>query len=164
MIRDKLDTKEIIPSLIISHLITFIKNITKLKHEIIFEIDDNEAFTSNSGYIAILWKKCNIMDPISTNHGTTVEPNKNDHGSQCIDYIFCFSEIYRFITKCGILHFCSIVTSCHRGLFIDANITQYLRNSFIGSSRSKQRIFPQPTQTMFVNTKTTFSIISHLEK
>ena len=54
MIRDKLDTKEIIPSLIISHLITFIKNITKLKHEIIFEIDDNEAFTSNSGYIAIL--------------------------------------------------------------------------------------------------------------
>lgn len=56
MVHNKLEKQENIPSLTISHLITFIHKLTKLKHKIILGIDANEAFTDNSDDIARLCK------------------------------------------------------------------------------------------------------------
>ena len=113
ILRDTLD-KESIASLTITHLETFITKLNKLNHQVIIGIDANEAFKSNAGDIARLFKKCNLIDPISTKHGTAGEPNTYARGSDRIDYFGCTSEIYKFITKCGILPFCSIMTSDHR--------------------------------------------------
>ena len=87
MIHDKLE-KENIPSLTISHLVTFINKHTTLQHEIIIGNDVNEAFTSNAGDTARLCKQCNIIDSISTNHGTMGEPNIHARGPNRINFIF----------------------------------------------------------------------------
>ena len=69
ILHDKLE-KESIKSLTITHLEIFITKLAKLNHEVIIGIDANEVFTSNAGDIARLCKKYQLIDPISTNHGT----------------------------------------------------------------------------------------------
>ena len=69
ILRDSLD-KESIASLTITHLEIFISKLTKLNHQLIIGIDANKAFKSNAGDIARLFKNYNLIDPISTNHGT----------------------------------------------------------------------------------------------
>ena len=139
MIHEKLE-KENILSLTVTHLITFINKLTKLHHEIIIGTDTNEPFTSNAGDIARLYKQCNIIDPISIKHGTKDEPNTYARGLDRIDFLFCTSIIHKFITKYGILPFCSIVISDHRRLYLDADIVQYLRNPFIDLNHNHKRL------------------------
>ena len=128
--------EESIASLTITQLTIFIAKLTKLNHEVIIGIDAKESFTNNAGDIARLCKKCHLIDPISTKHGTTGEPNSYARGTERIDYFFYTSIIYNFIKKCGIFPFCSIITSDHRGLYIDIDITQYLRNPFIDLAKN----------------------------
>ena len=139
ILRDSLD-KESIASLTITHLEIFISKLTKLNYHVILVIDANEAFKSNAGDIARLFKKCNLIDTISTKHGTAGEPNIYARGSDLINYFACTSEIYKFITKCGILPFCTIMTSDYRGLYLDIDIIQYLRNPFINLAKNNNRL------------------------
>ena len=118
----------------------FINKLTKLNHEVIIGIDANEAFTSNAGDIARLYKQCHIIDPISTIHGIKGEPNTYARGSDRIDYFLCTNNIYKFILKCGILPFFSIMISNHRGLYLDVDIIQYLRNPFIDLAQTQNRL------------------------
>ena len=130
MIHDKLE-KESISSLTITHLEILITKFTKLNHEVTIGTDANVAFKSNAGDIARLCKKCQLIDPISTKYRTKGEPNTYTRGLGQIYYFFCTRIIFKFIKKCGILPFCSIVTSDHRGLYMDDDIIQYLRNPCI---------------------------------
>ena len=109
MIHDKLE-KESISSLTITHLEILITKFTKLNHEVTIGTDANVAFKSNAGDIARLCKKCQLIDPISTKYRTKGEPNTYTRGLGQIYYFFCTRIIYKFIKKCGILPFLSIVT------------------------------------------------------
>ena len=73
-------------------------------------------------------------------HGTKGEPNTYARGSDRIDYFFCTKNIYKFILECGILPFFSIMTSDHRGLYLDVDIIQYLRNPFIDLAHTQNRL------------------------
>ena len=84
VLRDSLD-KESITSLTITRLEIFISKLTKLNYQVLIGIDANEAFKSKAGDIARLFKKCNLVGPILTKHGTAGEPNTYDRGSDRID-------------------------------------------------------------------------------
>ena len=118
----------------------FISKITKLNHQVIIGIDANEAFKSNADDIEILFRKRNLIDPISTKHGNAKEPNKYASGSDNIENFACTRKIYKFITKCGIFPFCTITTSNHRGLYLDIDIMQCLRNSSIDLAKNNNRL------------------------
>ena len=155
--------KESMASLTITHLEIFIIKLTKLNHEVIIGIDANEAFTSNAGDIARLCKKCQLIDPISTKHGTTGEPNTYTRGTYQIDYFFCTSIVYKFIKKCGILPFYSIISSDHRGLYTDVDITQYLRNPFVNLAKNHTRLLSSTHPKKCHNIRRFSSNTLHLE-
>ena len=159
---DKLD-KESIASLIITHLALFITKRTKLNHEFILGIDANEAFTFNAGDIARLWKKCNLIEPISTKHGTTGEPNTYTRCIERIYYFFCTSIIYKLIYKCRIIPFCSIITSDHRCLYMDVNITQYRRNPFVDLAKNHTILLSSTHPKKCLNTRKFSSNTFYLE-
>ena len=156
--------KESIASLTITHIEIFISKLTKLNHQVIIWIDANEVFKSNADDIARLFKKCNLINPISTKHGTARESHTYARGSDRIDYFAYTSEIYKFITKWGILSFCTIMTSDHRGLYLDIYIIQYLRNPFIDLVKNNNRLLSSTHPKKWLNIKKFSSNIYQLEK
>ena len=69
-----------------------------------------------------------MIDPIANKHGTSDEPNTHKSGSKIIDYIFCTNETTKFIRLYGILPFDFITTSDHRGLYIDIDLSLFLKD------------------------------------
>ena len=80
------------------------------------------SYNTTSILEAIPIKSLPVIIVISQEFVSNVILNTHPSGSKRIGYIFCSCHIYKFITKCGILPFCSIVLSDHRGFFIDMNI------------------------------------------
>ena len=64
----------------------------------------------------------------SDENDTTIEPNTYSRGSRRIDFILCSRVLLTFISSAGILPFGTIAFSDHRGVFIDINFRQFLRN------------------------------------
>ena len=110
---------------------------------------------NNTGDTSRLYKQCQVINPISIKHDTRGESNICTRGSDRIDYILCTSIIYKFVIKCGILPFCSIVTSDHRGIYIymDVDIIQYLRNPFIDLNYNHNRLLSSAHSNKCTNIK-----------
>ena len=105
ILNSKYKTIESIPSLNVTHLITFTNDLVRQKHEIILESDANKQFVSSRGYDARLCSKCKLLDPIDQHNGITNEPNIFIRGSQRIDYMFYSKTTSSIIIACGIPSF-----------------------------------------------------------
>ena len=103
-------------------------------------IDENETFISTKEDNTRLCSKYNLIDPIATHYGNENEPNTYILGSKQIDFIFCSKEIPKFTTACGMTPLGHILSSDHRSLFIDINVTQYLSNIFIDAVNNNSRL------------------------
>ena len=57
-----------------------------------------------------------------------------------IYFCFCTSGIASYIIRCAILPFDCITSSCHRGLYIDLNLTIFLQNPTISTVSCESRI------------------------
>ena len=106
----------------IDDLIIEIKKKQKSKHEIIITMDGNEEFTSSKGGIAKLCRECKIYDVFSQRFKNNKLPNTHIKGLKRIDYILCSFNISKSINSSGMTAFGELVTSDHRGLYIDLPI------------------------------------------
>ena len=91
-------------------------------------MDANETANFKNSTIINLCRICKLCDPIAIKNGTELEPNTYSRGSGRIDFILCSKALLPFISNAGILPFGTIAFSDHRGLFIDINLHQFLRN------------------------------------
>ena len=106
----------------------FINSQRNLGTEIILNMDVNETANWKISTIIKLCRICKLCDPIAMKHGTATEPNTYSRGSSRIDFILCTKALLPFISYIGILPFGMFAFSDHRGLFIDINLYQFLRN------------------------------------
>ena len=90
-------------------------------------IDSNESINSNSGGITTLIDKTKMIDSITNMHGVIDVLNTYNRGTTRINLILC-TKISRFIMRSGILPFVFIITTYHRGLYIDRKVKLYLQN------------------------------------
>ena len=106
----------------IDDLIVEIKNKQKNRHEIIIIMDRNEEFTSSKRGIEKLCRECKLYDVFSQRFKNAKLPNTHIKGSQRIDYILCSFNILKAINRSGMTAFGELVTSDHRGLYINLPI------------------------------------------
>ena len=104
----------------INNLQSFIKSQQNTGNGIILCINVNE--------IANYKNNRKLCDPIIMRHDTETEPNILSRGYVKIDFILCTRALLPFILRVDILSFGTIAFSDHRGLYIDINLHQYLRN------------------------------------
>ena len=85
-------------------------------------MDGNEEFTSSKGGIAKLCRDYKPYDVFSQRFKNAKLPNTHTKGSKRIDYILCSFNILKVINRSGMTAFGKLVTSDHRGLYIDLPI------------------------------------------
>ena len=106
----------------IDDLIVEIKKKQKNRHEIIITMDGNEEFSSSKGGIAKLCRECKLYDVFSQRFKNAKLPNTHIKESKRVDYILCSFNILKTINRSGMTAFGELVTSNHRGLYIDLPI------------------------------------------
>ena len=112
----------------INDLRFFINSQRNLGTEIILGMNANETANCKNSNIIKLCRTCKLCDPISMKHGTAREPNTFSRGSGRIYFILCSRALLQFISSVGILPFGTIAFSNLRGMVIDINLYQLLRN------------------------------------
>ena len=112
----------------ITDLQVFINSQRNNRTETILSMDANETANCKNSTIIKLCRICKLCDPIAMKHGTELEPNTYFRGSGKIDFNLCSKALLPFISNAIILPFGTIAFSDHRGLFIDMNLHQFLRN------------------------------------
>ena len=117
-IRDKMikDINKFLAELIFKH------------HEVILFIDANEPFIPGTRGIAKLTSHPQILDPLISRHDIGLEPFTYKNGSKRINFAFCTQIIDTYITRCRILPFDTISPTPHRGIYLDINILDFLKD------------------------------------
>ena len=92
---------------------------TKNNHEIILTIDGNETFSSSSGGIAKVCKACKLFDPLYQTYDESIEGPSHINGSKRIYFIFVTAKLLPFMKAYGSTAFNELITSDHKGLYID---------------------------------------------
>ena len=82
----------------------------------------NEEFSSFKGSITKLYRECKLYDVFSQRFKNVKLPNTHIKGSKRIEYILCSFNILKVINQSGMIAFGELVTSDHRGLYIDIPI------------------------------------------
>ena len=85
-------------------------------------MDGNEEFSSSKGGIAKLCRECKLYDVFSQRFKNSKLPNTHIKGSKRIDYKLCSFNILKAINRSGMSAFVELVTSDHRGLYINLPI------------------------------------------
>ena len=135
----------------INDLAEFISILLNKKHEIIVDIDANEANDQPKNSVDKLLQLTKLIDVISQQHGIRIEPNTHIRGRKRVEFLLCSEHIYTFIDKSGITPFNEITSSDHRGFFL-------LKNSYVALPDHSSR----PLQSS--NTKNVLSYKRHLKK
>ena len=112
----------------ITKLHFFISSQQNLRNKIILSMDASETANYKNSNIINVCRTCKLCDPIAMGHGTVIEPNTYSRSSGWIDSILCSSVLLPFVSSVRILPFGTIAFSDHRGLYIDINLHQFLRN------------------------------------
>ena len=115
----------------INDLAEFISILLNKKHEIIVFIDANEANDQSKNGEDKILQLTKLIDVISQQHGIRKEPNTHIRGRKHIEFLLCSEHIYTFIDKSGITPFNEIISSDHRGFFLDLRLKAFLKNSYV---------------------------------
>ena len=91
-------------------------------------MDANETANCKNNNIIKICSICKLCDPVAMKHGIETEPNAYSMGSRRIDFILHTRALLPFISSAGILPFGTIAFLDHRGLYININLYQFIRN------------------------------------
>ena len=116
---------------VITDIIKAINNKLAKGHEIIVCLDSNEAFTSGKSGIAKLCKDCKLYDPLEHRHRSIGLNITYQRGSTQMCFIFCTFNTLISLTRSGMTAFGDIITSDHKGLFIDMKDETFLTSNII---------------------------------
>ena len=97
-------------------------------HEVIIFIDASKQFIPGTGGIAKLTSHPQILDSFISRHDVDLEPCTHDNGSKRIDFAFCTQIIDKYITRYGILPYEIVSPTNHRGMYLDINILDFLKD------------------------------------
>jgi hypothetical protein len=110
-----------------SDLQELILQLKRDKHEIIILMDANACLADPKNKFSQWVTELKLIDPLTARHGTERQPATFQGGKHRIDYVLTTVEIYKYITKAGILPMQSYYESDHRALYIDVDLASYLQ-------------------------------------
>ena len=123
----------------IQDLIEEIKVKQRESHNIIITIDGNESFVSSKGGISNLCRECKLYDIYIHYFKNKEIPRTYSKRSNMIDYILYSFNILTSLTQCGMTTFGELVSSDHRGLYIDIPTTSIIKHTTDEMPSSFQR-------------------------
>jgi hypothetical protein len=92
-------------------------------------IDANESTQTLNNKFSNWIRENQLDDPIIAQHGNKNLPCTYKRGSTRIDYILTTWSIANYISSAGILSYNQIAPSGHKALFIDFNLSRYLKGN-----------------------------------
>jgi hypothetical protein len=109
-----------------TNLDAFLTPLQAAGDELIVMGDLNEQLgDSTSGMNAVV-AKFGLVDSTAYHHGIEGEIPTYSRSNSRLDYILCSHGLAPSIWRCGILPFNFVISSDHRGVFIDVNIDNFL--------------------------------------
>jgi hypothetical protein len=86
----------------------------------------NEHLGANASGMNAVVAKLGLVDTTSYHHGLDGEVSTYSQSNNRLDHILCTNALAPSIWRCGILPFNFVISSDHRGVFIDVNVDEFL--------------------------------------
>lgn len=103
-------------------------------------MDGNENFTSAAGVIAKRCRMCKLIDPFHHKLGTGKNNRSYLRGSNRIDFLLCTYNILTQVYQYEATGFNEVLTSDHRGFFLDLKRDSiFKKKEIVTSSPSNQK-------------------------
>ena len=107
-------------------LVAFLTPLQTAGDEIILMGDLNEQLGDNTSGMTAVVAKLGLVDSTAYHHGLDGAVSTYSRSNNRLDYILCSHELAPSIWRCGVLPFNFVISSDHRGVFIDVDIAAFL--------------------------------------
>ncbi len=104
----------------------FLTPLQEAGDELLIMGDLNEHLGDTTSGMNAVVAKFGLVDSTSYHHGLEGEVATYNRSKNRLDYILCTNDLAPSIWRCGVLPFNFVISSDHRGAFIDVNIDEFL--------------------------------------